>query len=314
MKREMYYEMILERRSFFDNAQSVLYEGLNINGMDFIIMGIHYTDYDKDWSVKKHKHSFYELHYIVKDCVYTVIKGIENRIEAGQFYLMPPYLYHSHHQDPGTSHVGFALRWDFGNNQGKCTKCSRPGSEMDKIVEVLSNAHSFPVEDKDGVLIKRFTDFLDMAGCGSKSSELKLAFLLIITCLYNFYSGIKPKVSFDANNNSFLENGIVGTAIEFIEDNYVQDIDVNDVAMSVHMSYSHLSRLFKKYTGETINYHINKIRLQKAQKLLSCTDKKVEEVAAEVGFNSVYYFCNTFKKFYGISPKSYKAGKQKLSE
>lgn len=135
--------------------------------------------------------------------------------------------------------------------------------------------------------------------------------LKLINGCNNLLSDVQTNV---ALNKNMIHNNIINTTIQFIEDNYYQDIDVKDVANSVHLSYSHLSRLFKNWVGETVSQYIKKVRLKKAAYLLKCTDKDIASIAREVGFNSEYYFSNDFKKNIGMSPGNYRKSISGLSE
>ena len=136
-------------------------------------------------------------------------------------------------------------------------------------------------------------------------SYITISFLPAILNIAGFYNGDKSSLELNTNQSLF-ENQTVRGAMNFIEENYSQDIDVEDVARSIHSSYSHLSRLFKKHTGETLSYHLNKVRLVKSQKLLKCSDKSIAQIAREVGIGNDQCFCTLFKKVYGIYPGNYR--------
>ena len=55
-------------------------------------------------------------------------------------------------------------------------------------------------------------------------------------------------------------------------------------------------------------HYLNNYRLKQAVQLLMNSDKKVYEIADEVGFSDSAYFSKKFREVYGISPNSYKSG------
>jgi len=299
-------------KQFFDRLQAIAYKQISINGVCIRVLGVHFMDNGPDWKVIKHRHSFFEFHYVADSYSYTTINNLEQRIEAGNFYLMPPGTYHSHRQDPVCGHIGFSLRWEFVLNGQKDEKPDNFGYEFSRIRDVLSNAHSRPVPD-DTVISKCMLGLLKMAGSGAGVLQLQLEFCQLINNIAAFYMTGATACSSVINHN-FLENQIVNNAIKFIEENYPQDIGVNDISSSVHLSYSHLARLFKEHTGDSVNHHINKIRLGKAQRLLMCTDKNLAQIAGEVGYNNDHYFCTAFKKLYGVTPSSFRRSNSKLAE
>lgn len=299
-------------KQFFDRLQAIAYKHISINGISIRVLGIHFMDSGPGWKVIKHRHSFFEFHYVTDNYVYTTINNSEQKIEAGSFYIMPPGIYHSHRQDPECGHMGFALRWEFIFNGKKDEKPDNFGYEPSRFHDVLLGAHSRPVQDdagvSDGMLV-----LLKMAGSGAGLLQLQLEFCQLINNIAGCYT-TGANVCSAVINYNFLENQIVNNAIKFIEENYFLDIDVKDISSSVHLSYSHLARLFKEHTGDTVNHHLNKIRLTKAQRLIKCSDMSITQIAREVGYNNDHYFCTAFKKFYGVTPGRYRQSDIKLAE
>lgn len=296
----------------FDKLQAIAYKHITINGIYLRVLGIHFMDYGPDWKVIKHRHSFFEFHYVTDNYSYTAINNSEQKVEAGSFYLMPPGTYHSHRQDPGVGHLGFALRWEFMQNDRRDEKLDNVSCEFSRINDILANAHSQPVADTSGIC-GSMLGLLEMAESGAGALQMQLEFCQLINNIAGCYSTVAKTYS-PIINYRFLESQIVNNAIKFIEENYLQEIDVNDISCSVHLSYSHLARLFKEYTGDSVNHHLSRIRLSKAQKLLLFSDKSIAQIAREVGYNNDHYFCTAFKKFFGVTPGRCRKGNIKPSE
>ncbi|WP_199614101.1 response regulator [Paenibacillus alkalitolerans] len=95
-------------------------------------------------------------------------------------------------------------------------------------------------------------------------------------------------------------------AKQWIKDNLKQDISVPAIAERVGLSPQYVSRLFKEETGESVNRYITRLRMEKAIDLLKNTNKKVYEVAEEVGIPSYRYFTVTFRNWTGVAPTDFK--------
>ena len=63
--------------------------------------------------------------------------------------------------------------------------------------------------------------------------------------------------------------------------------------------------MFTRETGVNFSTFLNNLRMKRAVELLEKTDKKVYEIAEEVGFSSVSYFSTAFKKSFGQTPNYY---------
>ncbi len=101
----------------------------------------------------------------------------------------------------------------------------------------------------------------------------------------------------------------VQSAIGYIADHYSEDaISITRIAEAIGVSEGHLSRLFKKDTGQSINSYITCYRMRTAMRLLRDVRYKVYEVCEMVGYHDIAYFSSTFKKLTGMTPSDYQAG------
>lgn len=99
---------------------------------------------------------------------------------------------------------------------------------------------------------------------------------------------------------------LVEKAMIYIHSHLDETLSLEIIADHVHVNPTHLSRTFKKDCGENITEFINKVRIEKAQELLSFSNTLAYEVAEKVGFNDPAYFSAIFKKYTGLSPKEFK--------
>lgn len=83
------------------------------------------------------------------------------------------------------------------------------------------------------------------------------------------------------------------------------ELNVEMLAAGVGMSRVHMHRKLKELTNQSARDFIKTIRLKQAAELLSQQKITISEVAYALGFNNLSHFSNTFKEFYGISPKEY---------
>ena len=94
--------------------------------------------------------------------------------------------------------------------------------------------------------------------------------------------------------------------IAYIEEHYMERITLTDIALSGTCSKSKCSLLFKKYLRDTPINYITKLRLRKSLSTLLGTNSSIADIAYEYGFGGASYYCETFKKYYGMPPLTYK--------
>ncbi len=94
--------------------------------------------------------------------------------------------------------------------------------------------------------------------------------------------------------------------ITYIEEHYMDRITLADIGLSGACCKSKCSLLFKKYLHDTPINYITKLRLRKSLSALLGTNSNITSIAYEYGFNGASYYCETFKKYYGMPPLIYK--------
>jgi YesN/AraC family two-component response regulator len=98
----------------------------------------------------------------------------------------------------------------------------------------------------------------------------------------------------------------IQTALQYIDDNYMNKITLDDVANYVYLNSSYLSQLFKKEMSVPFSDYIEEVRIKHAKLLLKETDYSMNQVAEAVGFSSQNYFTRIFKKSTGLTPIKYR--------
>ena len=105
-------------------------------------------------------------------------------------------------------------------------------------------------------------------------------------------------------NRTQIENAndIISQVIDFITQHLFEDLSVYDVASSVNLSPSHLSRLFKSQTGFSPHEFITLRRIDAAKELLLTTNLSVKEISFRVGYHSEANFITSFSGKTGLTP------------
>jgi len=104
----------------------------------------------------------------------------------------------------------------------------------------------------------------------------------------------------------YESKGILAEVIRYVEENYADyNLNLNTVADAIGKNSRHISRVFKEETKMGILDYINSIRIKKARELMASRKYTIEEVARQVGYNSVRTFRRAFVKITGEMPGAY---------
>ncbi|OOG78335.1 AraC family transcriptional regulator [Flavobacterium sp. A45] len=92
----------------------------------------------------------------------------------------------------------------------------------------------------------------------------------------------------------------------FLENHFAESITLKQVADLIHLTESNFCNFFKKATGKTFSDYLNIIRITRSCQLLLQTDKTINSIAFECGFETLSYFNRVFLKKKGLTPKEFR--------
>lgn len=94
--------------------------------------------------------------------------------------------------------------------------------------------------------------------------------------------------------------------ILYIQDNYQEPIRTRDLSELIPMSEGQFCRFFKQMTRKTPVDYINSYRIRQAADLLQQSERKISDIALEVGFDNVSYFIKVFRKAMKCTPSEFR--------
>ena len=95
---------------------------------------------------------------------------------------------------------------------------------------------------------------------------------------------------------------IIARVTAYIQQNFRENIDRDDVAAVAYITPNYLSKQFRSKMGMNLREYINQIRVDEAKRLLLSTNLPVSEVAGMAGYENISYFSTVFRKRTGMSP------------
>lgn len=96
-------------------------------------------------------------------------------------------------------------------------------------------------------------------------------------------------------------------ALEFMRRNLTADISILDIAETAHLKEVQFRRLFHQACGVSPAAWLHRMRLLHSLRLLTRYNDSLSQIASESGFNSLTYFCTSFRKFFHTTPEQYRS-------
>ncbi len=96
------------------------------------------------------------------------------------------------------------------------------------------------------------------------------------------------------------------TMMHFISEHYCSAVTLDDIAGSAGISKSLCNSVFKRYVEESPITYLMRFRARKVAEHLKISNLPLSEIASLTGFNGVSYMSETFRRFFGMSPREYR--------
>lgn len=209
-------------------------------------------------------------------------------VEPGDFFLLFPGRWHRYRPRPAT---GWDEYW-----------VGFRGHYVDRLVKAGFFVASQPVirARGDASILDLFTEIF-----GSMRAE-RVGFSQVIASmtalmLARLHAARRARAGGGGRAESILRE-----ARRKLRDRLDRDVDPEELARELRVSYDWLRRMFPRHTGLPLHQYHLQLRLNKAMELLSGADCSVKEAAVRTGFTDEYYFSRLFKKKTGRSPTAWR--------
>ena len=103
-----------------------------------------------------------------------------------------------------------------------------------------------------------------------------------------------------------IQDFYIQSTVDFIEEHYMEEISVEDIAKNLGLNRSYFSKLFKKITKKSPQDFLIQYRINKACELLRSTRLPILQIAHLVGYYNQFHFTRAFKKLMDMPPQEWR--------
>lgn len=241
-------------------------------------------------SFAKHTHDGFAIGVIERGVEVFNYRGKQHRAGRGQIMLINPA---EVHDGNGADKDGWAFSIFYADPkifQRAATEITGKIGSMpffkEAVVDDLPTARKLlqlhrTLESSTSILERESAILTTFAGLITRQSEFSSSEL---------EAGREPKA--------------ISRARTYLEENYMDNVSLSEVAAFAGMSRFHLIRVFKKQTGFSPHAYLEQIRVNRAKELLK-SGLPIVDTAYELGFVDQSHLTKTFKKFAGTTPGQY---------
>lgn len=248
------------------------------------------TAYSKNnfsMDTSNHKHSFYELHYVIKGvCSFLISQTRTIEISANEFVIIPTMCDHQItdlSDDLERFVIGLNFNIDVTSEINREIRVNRASQNAQEIINFIIHCGYAP------------------STCSSAISFYMVqAFTLDLISSYdnNLIKKITPE---QAEKPSYAI-----LAERYIHDNIDKSLTSEEVARYCSVSQRHLNRILMSERSVTINTLIKQRKIDRIKDLLKSTEYPLKKIAEIIGISNEYSLIRFFKRETGKTPNEYR--------
>lgn len=248
-----------------------------------------------------HWHREFEINYIISGRASFRVNNTTYLSEKGDIMIVQPNALHSIYPYQNDSQVYETLVFD---------------SDILEIDQLSRSTREYiePIKNNEMLLIPRITaadkgyakihrcvkDIFQYVNANNARDDIMIKSKLL-ELIYLMLEGGYAETADTYNVLSILKPALV-----YISDHFRDEIKIQELADTIHVSESYFMSLFHKHIGLSAMEYINQIRIKEACHLLRTTNHSVMEVALISGFRNISNFNRHFKRMTGVSPVEYR--------
>lgn len=273
--------------------------------VNFIDLGL----YQYGWEQCDPAHSFgpaarnhYLFHYVISGTGTLTAENsrresVTYNVKSGQGFMLFPHQICTYIADS-------ELPWEY-------TWLEFDGLKVKEFIETAGLTMNTPIyrpRHKD--IAQQMTNEMLYIASHSQESPLHLIGHLYLFLDYLAKSNSSP-IQTQGNR---MRDFYIKEALSFIEQNFQNDISVEDIAAFCNLNRSYFGKIFRDTVGKSPQEFLISYRMSKAGELLKMTSLSIADIGNAVGYPNQLHFSRAFKNVYGVSPRAWRYEQQEKME
>lgn len=268
------------------------------------VVTVHYFEYSSDYYFEGERHDFWEFLYVDKGELDVLAGERQLRMTRGQLIFHAPGEFHAL-RATGTSAPNLVVVSfycdgpDMSRFEGRVdTAGDTERALMARIVEEGAAAFSTPLDDPTTTAMERSPD----APFGAEQLLGAAIEALLISLLRRDGAAAPPPTSLiRARGREELFDKVT----DYLRSNLGRSLTLEEVCRDNLVGRSRLQQVFREHTGGGAMEYFGKLKIARAKEMIREGSRNFTEIAAALGYQSIYYFSRHFKKVSGMTPSEY---------
>lgn len=292
VKKRAFVDLVQGSYDSINDIQNILDKNevnISLKTAKYLYLKLIFINYDRFMS-KKYRHGAEAF----KNCVENIIRNFNGRV---YFSVLS--------SSNGISHI-LALSDQFEEKVFSDTV----DAEIKKIVSSFKLLFDLDATVETGEVISSYTKL--SASCGADAvaengSDVNGTQGISVITAEEDIKDIVKSIAYRLFSDIDRYPKAVLEAVDYIIENYRNDVSLNEVARHVHLNSVYFSRCFKKSVGKNFVNVVNEIKMETVMYLLKYSTFKVCEICEMLGYRNSQHFYRTFKAFTDNTPVEFRS-------
>ncbi|MCX8472500.1 MAG: AraC family transcriptional regulator [Sediminibacterium sp.] len=263
--------------------------------LSFLCYEVNVPSFDFFW----HYHPEYELTYIQNGYGKRLVGDSYENFKAGDLVLLGPHLPHTWITEKGKKETCRAIVIQFTRAFVEQLFLFPEMNSFEKLFAKTDRGLQFKTAENDDCVL-----LLQQMIKRNNISRFSLLLQLLELLMNKKSTSIaSAKYKLLKGNEDQLR---INKVFQYVQKEFKEGVSLNQAAGIIHLSESAFCKFFKKASGKTFSDYTNEIRIAYSCQLLLETDKPINEIAYECGFESLTYFNRIFLRKKKMKPRIYR--------
>lgn len=276
------------------------------------VVTVHYFEYSSSYYFEGERHDFWEFLYVDKGEVDVVADGETRRLSRGELIFHSPGEFHAL-RATGTVAPNLVVASFFCTSPamdffaGRVTGTGETERALlGRIVSEGENAFSTPLGDPT-------TTALERRGNAPFGAEQLLGAALEELLIRLIRRGEVSGSERASAIGSAVREELFDRVHRYLGERLAEPLTLAGVCTDNLVGRSRLQQLFRERTGGGVMEYFGKLKIERAKDMIREGKGNFTEIAAALGYQSIYYFSRHFKKAAGMTPSEYASSVKALS-
>lgn len=265
------------------------------------IISVHYFEFSKDYTFPGESHDFWELVYVDAGTAIATSGSDDIRMNRGDMIFHKPNEWHNLRADGVIAPNVFIITFECASSMMKRFRDrtfkigNMQKSVISKILDESTRAFSSPLGDPYNNTLIRRSDA--PVGCEQLIRQY-LSELLILLLR-------EDDIAIRSTLKSHVDNELFNYMSDYMAANISKHLTLDDIAVYANVSKSSVKRVFKAAAGMGAIEYFIKMKIECAKTYIREGNYNLTQISELLGYDSIHYFSNQFKKLENMSPSDY---------